>query len=213
MTNEERLAEIETRHSAATPGPWRWFGNLHAKSVYLATVNRGRIYIMDFVRWGMGSAAPRFNVPSEEPVLTTMQRADGLLRTGWNRSDIVGIGHPDAVAIEYSWEDVDCLIADVRELKAQLSDVRDNLRLVRDTAHELSARNEALERVALTLEGELVIHFNDYGHWWSVGDKEVENEIDLTLSDMFQDNGEYQRFGPVRITLSVERLAALDAKP
>ena len=35
----------------------------------------------------------------------------------------------------------------IREFGAQLADVRDNLRLARDTAHELSARNEALERV------------------------------------------------------------------
>lgn len=115
----DRMAEIEARHKAATPGPWRWFGHLPGKMLYLATVNRGRIYVMDFVRWGMRSAAPRFNVPSETPELTTMHRADELAETGSYDGYRIGIPHPDAIALERSWEDVDTLLARVRELEAQ----------------------------------------------------------------------------------------------
>lgn len=48
---------IETRH---TPGPWGWFGNASSNGLYLATRHSGRRYVMDFVRWGMRGAQPRF---------------------------------------------------------------------------------------------------------------------------------------------------------
>lgn len=47
---------------AATPGPWEWFGNTKQYEVYLATKHSGRRFVMDFVRWGMGGAQPRFQV-------------------------------------------------------------------------------------------------------------------------------------------------------
>lgn len=119
MMTDEEFSEIEARHKAATPGPWRWFGHLPGKMLYLATVNRGRIYVMDFVRWGMRSAAPRFNVPSETPELTTMHRADELAETGSYDGYRIGIPHPDAIALERSWEDVDTLLAHVHEAEAQ----------------------------------------------------------------------------------------------
>ena len=43
-----------------TPGPWAWFGNAGSHHVYLATVHSGRRYIMDFTRWGLRGAQPRF---------------------------------------------------------------------------------------------------------------------------------------------------------
>ncbi|MBY5917310.1 hypothetical protein HFO77_23230 [Rhizobium leguminosarum] len=48
-----------------TPGPWAWFGNASSNSIYLATTHSGRRYVMDFVRWGMRGAQPRF-----QPALT-----------------------------------------------------------------------------------------------------------------------------------------------
>jgi hypothetical protein len=47
---------------AATAGPWQWFGNTKMREVYLATIDRGRVFVMDFVRWGMSSAQPRFQL-------------------------------------------------------------------------------------------------------------------------------------------------------
>lgn len=43
-----------------TPGPWAWFGNAGSNSIYLATTHSGRRFVMDFVRWGMRGAQPRF---------------------------------------------------------------------------------------------------------------------------------------------------------
>jgi len=43
-----------------TPGPWAWFGNARTNSIYLATVHGGRRFVMDFTRWGMRGAQPRF---------------------------------------------------------------------------------------------------------------------------------------------------------
>lgn len=43
-----------------TPGPWAWFGNAGSNSVYLATIHGGRRFVMDFTRWGMRGAQPRF---------------------------------------------------------------------------------------------------------------------------------------------------------
>ena len=47
--------------AAHTPGPWRWEMNQSAKDVQLVGgVPKFDLTVMDFVRWGMGSAAPRF---------------------------------------------------------------------------------------------------------------------------------------------------------
>jgi hypothetical protein len=44
-----------------TPGPWRWFGSMkHGQSPYLASIGRGRQYVMTFARNGMQGAQPRF---------------------------------------------------------------------------------------------------------------------------------------------------------
>lgn len=61
MTLEER-AKLRKIAEAATPGPWQWFGNTKMHEVYLATPDRGRLLVMDFARWGMGGAQPRFQV-------------------------------------------------------------------------------------------------------------------------------------------------------
>jgi hypothetical protein len=49
-----------------TPGPWRWEFNGATKSVQLVGGKpRYDLTIMDFDRWGMGGAVPRFIEPSE----------------------------------------------------------------------------------------------------------------------------------------------------
>jgi hypothetical protein len=76
----------ETKH---TPGPWQWFGNANSNacpSVYLATVHGGRRYIMDFVRWGMRGAQPRF-----QPERGGMINAKDLLQFEVGDQSIVGI--------------------------------------------------------------------------------------------------------------------------
>ena len=61
-----------------TPGPWRWELNLKSKRIQLCGgVPQFDLIVMDFVRWGMGGAAPRFNVETK-PNLNVMKRADEM---------------------------------------------------------------------------------------------------------------------------------------
>jgi hypothetical protein len=56
-----RLMELDDKRM---PGKWQWFGNAHCEQLYLATVNQGRRYVMDFVRWGRSGVQPRFQPDS-----------------------------------------------------------------------------------------------------------------------------------------------------
>lgn len=86
-----------------TPGPWRWEINLINKHLNLVG---GKIpydlYVMDFVRWGMGGAIPRFNVDYTGG-LNIMTKADEMAtiiperrhHANWFQT----ISHPDAQLI------------------------------------------------------------------------------------------------------------------
>lgn len=99
-------------HAEHTPGPWGWFGNTSAKTVYLATVGGGRRYVMGFRRWGTGSAQPTFQtvdrmVPASE--LVTFQVGD--------RSVIgAAAGHDDRSVYRYDIDGIAC--ADARLIAA-----------------------------------------------------------------------------------------------
>ena len=89
------------RHTA---GPWRWELNpKHRQMRLCGGVPRYDLTVMDFVRWGMGGAAPRFREP-EPTRLNIMHRAEkwGAVVPGrehhedWFRA----IDHPDARLIE-----------------------------------------------------------------------------------------------------------------
>ena len=82
----------ETKH---TPGPWRWFGNTKSHDIHLATVNGGRVFVLNFVRWGMAGAQPRFQGRGERRGF--MVPATDLVTYEVDyRRDISGINHPDA---------------------------------------------------------------------------------------------------------------------
>ncbi len=99
MTDLRAIAE------AATPGPWGWFGNLDNREVYLATRDRGRLFLMRFVRWGMSGAQPLFRgdrhmaKASEVPVFEVAPNATSRDDPAVYRSDIVGFRNPDATYI------------------------------------------------------------------------------------------------------------------
>jgi len=90
----------ESVMSKHTPGPWQWGLNLASKQVRLCGGKvKYDLTVMDFVRWGMSNAAPRFNVERQEN-LHLMTRADELSvvvpgrehHSDWFRD----IDHPDA---------------------------------------------------------------------------------------------------------------------
>ena len=81
-----------------TKGPWRWQGDTAVHRFDLSTTYGGRIFVMDFVRFGMQRAQPRFQVP---PSKGHMVPAKDLVRYEVTyRKDITGIDHPDARLIE-----------------------------------------------------------------------------------------------------------------
>lgn len=102
-----------------TPGPWRWEFNAKHRSVQLVGGKpQFDLTIMDFVRWGMGGAAPRFIEPCE--ALNGLQ----LMHRVCDRDDWIapfegrkhhahwcaGVTHPDALLMAAAPELLDLLI-------------------------------------------------------------------------------------------------------
>ena len=109
--NEQELNEIEARAEAATPGPWFWDTNRRYKSTMLKAPQNGGTCVMDFTRWGMQSAQPRFN--------DTCASFGGILYT-MEQYDKTGLPNPNADFIAHARQDVPALVADVRRLRAAL---------------------------------------------------------------------------------------------
>ena len=133
------LDTLKARAAAATPGPWDWEVGPKQREVRLAT-RKG--IVMDFVRWGMDRAAPRFNVDG------VMRRVDEVClpepgrehHAEWHQI----VSHPDACYIEAVSPDVVlALVARVEQAEAE----RD------EAVAELNARN-AEARYAADPDGE-----------------------------------------------------------
>lgn len=75
-----------------TPGPWDWFEN-NGKP-YLATPNRGRLYVMSFARSGMQGATPRFAQWGGIEDGAERERLGGVMYDGIKLPN--GDLHPDA---------------------------------------------------------------------------------------------------------------------
>jgi hypothetical protein len=100
MNVEDRpsLAVLQQAEQAMTPGDWQWFGNTKMSEVYLATVEHGRTFVMDFARWGMRNAQPRFQVSSRMVSLAELGKQEhsyGPKFEAPHRRHFTGIGHPD----------------------------------------------------------------------------------------------------------------------
>lgn len=93
-----------------TPGPWQWCHQDGLRGAYLATPNRGRLYVMDFVRKGMQHAAPRFAHWKGITEGTERERFGGIMEDGIMLKN--GEMHPDARLIEAAPE----LLAAARDL-------------------------------------------------------------------------------------------------
>lgn len=129
------LDELERKARAARPGPWAWFGNSKTYDVYLATVRDGRVFVMDFVRWGMTNAQPRFQIDRRMVALGELAKSESELGPKFEvpyRRDFVGIRHPDAEHIAANDPSTTlALIARIRELEALATHViRDYVRNV-----------------------------------------------------------------------------------
>lgn len=123
---------LEVIAKAARPGPWQWFGNTSMHDVYLSTVHGGRNYVMDFARWGMSGAQPRFQVQvgsdiGSVPLMVSLgdlgstEHPMGPKFEVSYRRHFTGIGHPDAMHIAANDPTTTlALITRIRELERAL---------------------------------------------------------------------------------------------
>lgn len=125
------IEEIRDRWEKATPGPWEWRGNVDSHRVWLGgwTKGLGGTSVMDFVRWGMQGAQPRFidenfmmNRASTMPVFEVAPTATERSDCRVYRGDLIGIRHPDAVAIAAAPDDIAALLAEVDRLTEALQE-------------------------------------------------------------------------------------------
>lgn len=96
-----------------TPAPWRWELNETSKNITLCGgVPKYDLIVMDFVRYGMNGACPRFNT-THESGFNILERADtmGVAVEGreHHQSWFKNINHPDALLISKAPEMLDML--------------------------------------------------------------------------------------------------------
>lgn len=115
----DRLDEIRERWAKATKGPWGWFGNTSCHDIYLATLDRGRVFVMGFRRWGLQRAQPVFRVQQGDAGVLAPS-AEMVVYERTYRKDFHDIDNPDARAISASPEDVAWLLAEVDRLRRTL---------------------------------------------------------------------------------------------
>lgn len=125
------LDELERKAKAARPGPWQWYGNTKRYDAYLATVRGGRVFVMDFTRWGMTGGQPRFQVDQRMVALGNLAKDEhpmGPVFEAPYRRDFAGIRHPDAEHISANDPTTTlALIARIRELDGALSYALDRM--------------------------------------------------------------------------------------
>lgn len=138
MTTQE-LTTARALLALVPRGPWQWYGNTRTNEVYLATVNHGRVYVMDFARWGMQSAQPRFQVSLKDG--SALVGEPGLLRDGIMRSleqlrdlgpqfdrsntgSFTGVGHPVAKLMQEAPSLVAALLNHIEEQDRELASLR-----------------------------------------------------------------------------------------
>ncbi|MBN8978813.1 MAG: hypothetical protein J0I08_20285 [Rhizobiales bacterium] len=130
-----------------TPGPWAWFGNATCNSLYLATVHSGRRYVMDFTRWGMRGAQPRF-----QPGKGIMVDAKDLLQFEVGNQSVVGVdaAKKDPSVYRLDVRGIQC--ADAR-LIAAAPDLLEALRGVVRVADRATVEFEAARAAIAKAEG------------------------------------------------------------
>lgn len=90
-----------------TKGPWRWEMNLQSKTVHLVGGKpQFDKTVMDFERWGMGGAAPRFNeaiAGNEYNIMSRVHEKREWIKPFDGRAHhakwCAAIDHPDAALI------------------------------------------------------------------------------------------------------------------
>jgi len=98
-----------------TPGPWRWEVNRKSKVINLVGGNpQFDKTVMDFERWGMGGASPRFALQfGDAHIMTRLCDNPEWIKPLSGRSHhadwCAGVAHPDAKLIEAAPELLEAL--------------------------------------------------------------------------------------------------------
>lgn len=157
------IAKLRAIAEAATPGEWQWYGNTKMREVYLATVDRGRVFVMQFERWGMAGAQPRFQVRlSVDEGGGIMRNLDELGDLGpkmvaSHRNGFVGIAHPDATHIAtFSPPTVLSLLDEIEALRRDVERLGGLLETHKDLEVKRVTLIDSLSGKRVTLEGECV---------------------------------------------------------
>lgn len=124
------LQPIKERLAAATCGPWTWDLSLASKRiVLLGGKPKYDLTVLDFVRWGMNGAAPRFRTGPENMNIMKHGEKFGAIRkdrehhADWSQ----WVNHPDALLMENAPTDIAALIAEVERLRGICGELRDGL--------------------------------------------------------------------------------------
>jgi hypothetical protein len=100
------LEAIKERLAKATPGPWRWVIDLRHRDIRL---DAGSRVVMDFARYGMQGAQPRFRLPQYGDVLVEMS---DLAKD----PSLLAWPHPDAELIAHAPADIAALVAELERV-------------------------------------------------------------------------------------------------
>lgn len=96
--------EAKARSDAATVAPWIWDINRRFHDIRLVSPKNGWCIVMDFIRWGMQGAQPRFSDRGNAPLGGIMHPAEEYDRTEGGLS-----ANPDAAFISHARTDVPAL--------------------------------------------------------------------------------------------------------
>ena len=130
-----------------TLGPWKWFANVKNKNIYLATVDRGRKFVMGFERFGMQGAQPIFQ--SNKHYMVGVFEENPEICTASDHNGDFEIIHPDATLIAASPEMYealeDCFVA--------INTLPENIfGMVETETEHWPLRNELLDKVKKALD-------------------------------------------------------------
>lgn len=128
----DEIAAIRARHEAATPGPYMWDVRPEVHSVDLKTVNAPGWHVLQARRWGMRGAQMWFR-DLVRGVMVDMKDLLVAMPGREHHKWIRGIDHPDAIALEKSWEDRLALLAHADALAEKVA----RLEGERDEMHEV----------------------------------------------------------------------------
>lgn len=87
------MTNSQAPQPAHTPGPWQWFERMPGRP-YLATPDRGQLYVLGFERKGMQGAGPVFSHWPGVEGGAPRERKGGIMEPGLLLRD--GSMHPDA---------------------------------------------------------------------------------------------------------------------